>query len=452
MIMVAQMPHDGETEKALLATICAAGADQAASECCAVLREDDFLVPSHRAIFKAIVTIQDEGGEINPLTIHAALEQAKAGARLGGYPALVEILSGDEVGRPMVLVEILQRLRKRRELLRLASQLAIAARDGGETPEEIIEKVGSELSRMAMLRNRVGIRHLSEFSEKAWLAIEDEMAGNHGNATWCKGWPRLNGLLGGFKPGQLVVLAARPGIGKTALALNWILALTEYGKTAGIFSLEMPGERLWRRLVSAHAGADLRAIASRKDRAALERVRESMTALDRRGIWVEDRSSITPREITGEVDGLISRQPTLGLLVVDHLGLVSSSETAKAARQTESTRIGDITRSLKNLAQDRGIPVLLLCQLNREIEKRQGGKPQLSDLRDSGCVEQDSDVVMFIHRKSQDEDQGASLIVAKHREGPTGEIFMNWDAGLVRFSEGERLTDAPVARTLQEVV
>jgi replicative DNA helicase len=269
------------------------------------------------------------------------------------------------------------------------------------------------------------------------------MNGVRGNRTWMKDWPRLNGMLGGFHPGQLIVLAARPGIGKTALALNWILGAADYRRAAGIFSLEMPAERLWRRLAAAHAGIDLRALVETRDPAAFNRLGKAKLELDKRGIWIQDRAGITAREILGEVDGLLALQPDLGLLVVDHLGLISTPETARNARQNESTRIGEITRAFKILAGDRGIPVLLLTQLNREVEKRSGGKPQLSDLRDSGCVEQDADTVMFIHRKGHEPgDRSATLDIAKQREGPTGEIQMDWDSSLTRFREVERMTES----------
>jgi replicative DNA helicase len=450
---VNELPQDPESERSLLATLCAAGAEQAAMECMTVLRVEDFLTPAHKAVFQALGTVLDESGELGSLAIMDALGRANALNRAGGATGLFDILGGQEVGRPMALVEVLQRHRKRRELMALGSMMSRSAFEGSDTPEQITETAGAALSRIAMRHDRSGIQHIADFSDDALASIMDEMNGVQGKASWVKGWGRLNGMIGGFQPG-LTILAARPSIGKTALALNWALGVAEYGKTVGIFSLEMKSSRLWRRLASAHAGVDIRAMIANKDKAAFNRIGEAKNELDRRGIWINDRSSITPREITGEVDGLIARQPNLGLLVVDHLGLMTSSNESKASKQNEATRIGEITRAFHNLGQDRNIPVLLLCQLNREVEKRQGGRPQLSDLRDSGRIEEDAHTVMFIHRslkpmEPNDPDTNkAELIIAKQREGPLGDISLEFNPNLTRYNEIERSTEAstPVTR------
>jgi len=451
---IGTLPEDPETERSLLSTICQPGAEAAATECTAALRADDFVHPAHRAIFEAVCSLLSESSEICLTTIRDSLGRSGALGRVGNVQALVEILSGEEVGRPLALVEILQRHRRRRELIRLGARMVRNAQDDTASPESLTEEAAGELARIAQRKDSRRIRHIADVSDGALASVADEMNGVHGNRTWVKGWPRLNRQLGGFQPGQLIVLAARPGVGKTALALNWILGTADYRSSTGIFSLEMPAERLWRRLASAHAGVDLRAMVEHRDPGAFRRVGRAKEELDKKGIWIQDRSGITAREILGEVDGLLALQPDLGLLVVDHLGLISTPETARTSRQSESTRIGDITRAFKILAGDRGIPVLLLTQLNREIEKRgAAARPQLSDLRDSGCVEQDADVVMFIHRKGHEQgDRSATLDIAKHREGPTGQIPMDWDENLTRFTEAERQTEsAPVQEPLEFV-
>ena len=446
-------PEDTDCERSLLCTICAAGAEGAAAECSAALRSEDFVHPAHRAIFEAMGLILAERSEISITTLKDALSRTGQLNRVGGFTGLVDFLNGEEVGKPMVLVEILKRHRHRRELIRLGAQLARDAQEDAASPESLMAAAAGKLASISMRQDRQRIRHISDVSNRSLASLKDEMNGVRGNRTWVKGWSRLNHLTGGFQPGQLIVLAARPGIGKTALSLNWVLGAAEYGKSCGIFSMEMPAERLWRRLAAAHAGVDLRAMVGNRDDDAFGRMEMAHAELDKRGIWIQDRAGITAREIQGEVDGLLAIHPDLGLLVVDHLGLISTPETARNSRQNESTRIGDITRAFKILAGDRGIPVLLLTQLNRDVEKRTGGKPQLSDLRDSGCVEQDADIVMFIHRKGHEPtDHLATLDVAKHREGPTGEIPMNWDSNLTRFTELERQTEPAQAQEPRRLV
>lgn len=448
-----RLPEDLESERSLLATICAPGAESQASECCIVLRREDFMHPAHQAIFGALVKVLNETREVEIQLIAESLRVSGDMRRVGGFPGLMEILGAAEVRRPMALVEILQGHRRRRDLIRLGAHIQRQAQEDAETPEAIIHGAGSELSRIAQVRQSGGIQHIASFSDDAFADLTDEFNGHRGKASWVKGWSRLNGMTGGFKPGQLIVLAARPGIGKTALALNWLLGVTEYNQSAGFFSLEMPAKRLWRRLVAAHSGVDLRAMVERQDRGAYQSVGLAKAELDNRGIWIEDRSSLTPQEILAETARMLTRSHSLGLLVVDYLGLVSSGDSTKASRQTEATRIGDLTRGFKLLAGEFEVPVLLLTQMSREVEKRANGRPQLSDLRDSGCIEQDADMVMFIHRKMTGvQDPSAELILAKHREGPIGTIPIRFNPETTRYSEVERETGSGYEPSYSEPV
>jgi replicative DNA helicase len=175
----------------------------------------------------------------------------------------------------------------------------------------------------------------------------------------------------------------------------------------------------------------------------------SRDALLEMPIWINDQAGITVREITAMVDRHLSRSnQKLDLLIVDYLQLMTSPESSRAAKQSEAVRIGEISRGFKLLAKDHGIPVVVLSQLNREVEHRQGGRPQLSDLRDSGAIEQDADIVMFIHRKMKavmegdEEDRSAELLLAKHRNGPTGAVGLYFEGEYARYRELERTTDS----------
>jgi replicative DNA helicase len=432
-----RVPEDPESERALLSTLCAAGMDESAPEYASMLREDDFIHPAHRCVLRALRTVLDARDELSLLSLSDALSRAKELQRVGGHAGLVEILSAEQVARPEVLIRILQRLRRRRELIRLGAHIATQAESDESDPEKIIEEAGAQLSAAVTQQGYSGIRPMADLSDSALARIRDQMDGVDHQATWLKGWSRLNKQLGGLLPGQLVTLAARPGIGKSALALNWCLAATEYRKAVGIFNLEMSAEALWQRLCAAHAGVDVREMIANKDWTDFNRLGDAKVELDQRGIWIQDKAGITARQIQGECDSLIARQPNLGLLIVDHLGLISSPGDSR--QKTETVRIGEITRALKVLAKDRKIPVLMLVQMNRDIEKRgSAARPQLADLRDSGCIEQDSDVVMFIHRRMDQTD--SELIIAKQREGPVGTINLTYDPKYTRYSETERST------------
>lgn len=435
-----KLPEDVESERELLSTICAAGSEQKAWECVSVLRRDDFVVPANRAIYAALVKVLDQQKEIEIPFLADALRQSGEIGLVGGFSGLMEILGASEVRNPMILVNILQSHRRRRQLIRLGHQIMSQAQNNASSPESIIQETGSILAKIARIKEKGGIKHVSEFSDDAFADLTDEFNGNQGKSTWVKGWSRLNKMTRGFKPGQLIILAARPGIGKTALVLNWMLGVTEYNKTAGLFSLEMKRSDLWRRLASAHSGVDINAMIETRDNNSYRQVAASKQDLDQRGIWIEDRSAMTPQEILAETSALIAKSHNLGLLVIDYLGLVSSNDTGRSSRQTETARIGELTRGFKLLAGEYDIPLIVLCQMNRKIEETTR-RPILSDLRDSGNIEQDADIVMFIHRKmSTIQDYSAELIFAKQRNGPIGIIPLRFTPETTRYQEVERNT------------
>ena len=208
----------------------------------------------------------------------------------------------------------------------------------------------------------------------------------------------------------------------------------------------MSKEEVFNRLLSAHSTINMKAVqAGNFDEEIQARLLKSRDALLEMPIYINDQAGITVREITAIVDRHLSKSNhKLDMIIVDYLQLMTSTESSRAARQSESVRIGEISRGFKLLAKEHGVPVIVLSQLNREVEHRQGGRPQLSDLRDSGAIEQDADIVLFIHRKiktlteDDDEDRSAELLIAKHRNGPTGAVSLYFEGEYARYRELER--------------
>jgi replicative DNA helicase len=443
-----RLPEDIEAERALLATCCAAGAELAATELVFVLGEEDFVHPAHRAVFKALKSLVDAQIEVNSLTLKDALDQAGDLSRVGGYTGLVELLSAEEVGRPQVLAELLMRKRKLRQLIRLGAQLVRQAAEEEAPPDTLVEQVGQDLFRLAQGQQKKGLEHIGDVAKEAMESLLDRLEGR-GSTGLKVGFSRLDNLTQGFQPGNLVILAARPGIGKTALALNWLLRAAMYHKASvAFFSLEMSKEEVFNRLLSAHSSINMKQVAAGAfDEEIQARLLRSRDALLELPIYINDQAGITVREIQAMVDRHLTRaNQQLDLVIVDYLQLMTSPESSRAAKQSEATRIGEISRGFKLLAKDHGMPVVVLSQLNREVEHRQGGRPQLSDLRDSGAIEQDADMVMFIHRKmkplmeGEEEDRSAELLIAKHRNGPTGAIWLYFEGEYARYRELERTT------------
>jgi len=445
-----RLPEDIEAERALLATCCAAGAETAATEISFVLTEEDFVHPAHKAVFRALKSLIEAQLEVNSLTLKDALDQAGDLARVGGFTGLVDLLSAEEVGRPQVLADLLIRKRKLRQLIRIGAQLVRQAAEEEAPPDTLVDQAAADLYRLAQGQDRHGLEHISDVSREAMENLLDRLEGR-GSTGLRVGFSRLDAITQGFQPGNLIVLAARPGIGKTALALNWLLRSAMYHKAHGaFFSLEMSKEEVFNRLLSAHCGVNLKAAAAGGFDEQIEaRLLKSRDALLELPLYINDQAAVTTREIMAMVDRHLSQAGRkLDILFVDYLQLISSPDSSRAARQSEATRIGEISRGFKLLAKDHGIPVVILSQLNREVEHRQGGRPQLSDLRDSGAIEQDADMVMFIHRKmmpptdGSDDDRSAELIIAKHRNGPVGSVGLYFEGEFARYREMERDTDS----------
>ena len=443
--LASHLPEDVEAERSFLATCCAPGAAALAAECCLGLSPEVFIHPAHRSVFEALVKLLEEGEDVHALSLKIALEGAGRLGRVGGFQGLVEILSAEDVGRPQGLARHLAAKARLRRLVAIGGELVRRASLETESPEAITDQAAQALSSLVQTRDRQNLRSTQSFSDE-WLARQMAILQGETPLGLSVGLPRFDRLTQGFKAGDLVVLAARPGIGKTALALNWTRHVAGKGYSAAYFTLEMSRNEVFSRLVGTETALDLKKLHERGyDPGLFQRLAEAKEALSDLPLFIGDQANLTAREIRAQADQLIARQGKLDFLVVDHLHLLGS--TGASSARNENLRIGEITRTLKILAKDLGIPVVLLSQMNREVEHRQNGRPQLSDLKESGSIEADADLVLFLYRKmtpqglDEPEDPGAELIIAKHRNGPLGVVPLVYDGPIFRFREAERQTD-----------
>ena len=446
-----RLPEDLDAERSFLATCCAQGAEMVAAEVVFSLAEGDFVHPAHRHVFRALRKLLEAQVEVNSLTLKDALDQDGSLNGVGGYPGLVELLACEEVSRPKVLADLIQRKAKLRKLAHIGAKLLRTAAEEEDSPEVLLEQSTQSLFQLAQGDSRSrGLLPLEAVAPEAMDRLHDRLEGRSSSGVRV-GFSRFDELTQGFQPGNLIVLAARPGIGKTALALNWILRAAHAradhpGHCGAFFSLEMSHEEVFLRLLSTKSQTNLKELQAGRDAdrfPGLLRARDELVNLP---LYICDQASITVPQIQNMVVKLGSQgNRRVEFVIVDYLQLLSSPEGSRGSKQSEAVRIGEISRGLKILAKDFGIPVVVLSQLNREVEHRSGGRPQLSDLRDSGAIEQDADLVAFIHRKPDPSPSGvpdpsAELIVAKHRNGPTALIPMHFQGEFAMYREMSRET------------
>jgi replicative DNA helicase len=428
------LPNSIESERAVLgAVILEHKSIFAATE---VLTVEDFYLEGHREIFRAMLGLAEEETSIDLVTLREELRRRNKEEADGGAAYLASLTDG--LPRGINLAHYARTVRAKataRQLIQLSQETMTRCYQGEERPAAVLERAESEIFRIAAREVRGGFQSAKELAPQAYREIE-EASKHEGPVTGLDtGFADLNRMTGGLHRQNLVVVAARPGLGKTSFCLNIAAhAALRRGKRVGIFSLEMSKAEIMKRMISAAAEVDSHRIQSgylnREDWA---RVSRATAELSEAPIHVDDSANLTMLQVRAKAQRL-ALEHGLDLVVVDYLQLVSGSGRRHENRTQEVT---EISRGLKNLAKELDVPVIAASQLNREIEKRSGRRtPQLSDLRESGSIEQDSDVVLFISRDDiAAEDGTAEITVAKHRNGATGAFGLAFDRRCTRFRD-----------------
>jgi replicative DNA helicase len=398
-----------------------------------VVSSDSFYVEKHRVIFGAIRDLFTRSDPIDVLSVSERLKTTKDLERIGGRSYLADLANSVPASANAYhYARLVGKTATLRALIEGAEYIAELGFDESRELEDVLdeaEKRLMEITNTPSLHKFVAMR--DELGE-AWERLEmlqkskDEMRGIP------TGYPALDNLLAGFQKSDLIILAARPSVGKTALALDIARQTAiQHGNAVGIFSLEMSSQQLVDRLLASEARVDawkLRTGNLSTD-SEFERVREAIDRLSTAPIFMDDKPGnniLSMRSVARRM----KREHGLSLIIVDYLQLMSP--TGKHSADSTVQQVTEISRALKGLARELNVPVLALSQLSRAVEQR-GGKPRLSDLRDSGSIEQDADVVMFIHRDDKNSENNertnlAEILVEKHRNGPVGKIDLYFDA------------------------
>ena len=426
-------PHSNESEQSLLGALLL---DQNAFDRIAdVVAAGDFYAAGHGAIFSAVQHLHAQGKPADVITVAELLDGAGETERTGGLAYLGELAANTPSSANVQhYAEAVRRNAVLRGLLSVASNIQDAClRPGIKDAEKIALEAESA---MLALIDRQGSEpsSLSEVFSEA-IQYVDERCGRDGNlAGLPTGFRGFDRLTGGFEPGQLVVVAARPSVGKTMLAVNIADQVARDGHSVLFFSLEMSRREIGMRLLSSRANVSVHAMRSgTNDKAHWRRLSDETGKAKKQRLFIDDKGAIGVAYVRAKARR-VQRQAGLDLIVIDYLGLM------KGQGDNRTQEIGSLSRGLKALAKELGIPIVVLAQLNRGVETRPDKRPLLSDLRDSGEVEQDADIVAMLHRESMYSQAPewigfAELLVRKNRNGPLGEILLGYRPEEMLFEE-----------------
>ena len=408
------------------------------------LRPDDFSLDSHRRIYSRMVELSETSRPIDLITLTEELGRHKEVEAVGGVAYITSLTDGVP-RRPNIehYVRIVKDKAMLRGLIHAANGAIARALEQSETADEVLDAAETSIFRLSddrLGRGFVGVNEIVRDSFGSIDALYQRGQRITGLATH---YEDLDGITSGLQPSDLVILAARPGMGKTAFALNIAEnAAVEDKKVVGIFSLEMSREALLLRLLCSQARVDSHKLRQgflgRED---FEKITAASGSLGESRLYIDDTPALSLHEMRAKARRLQQSQQQLDLIVVDYLQLMAAAPVGGGRRYENRTQeVSAISRGLKALAKELRVPVLALSQLSRAPESRGGDhRPQLSDLRESGSIEQDADVVMFIFREevyntdNPDLEGLAELIVAKQRNGPTGKIDLAFLKRFTRF-------------------
>jgi replicative DNA helicase len=435
------LPHSLDAERAVLGAILLDNRlfDQAAE----ILVDSDFHLDAHQRIYRMMANLSMASRAIDAVTLREELVRESMLESVGGTVYLASLLDGvprlgnlEQYGRIVKEKSIL------RKLIRSSNEILLRSFSNEEDPVSLLEEAEQAIFRISQEQVKRGFISLAEALQANWEHIQSLEPGRDLVTGVATGFRRLDEMMSGMQNSDLIILAGRPGMGKTSLALNMAQhAAIEGGKTVGIFSLEMSADQLSMRLLCGEAQVDSHKVRSgNPSKQDFKDLARALGRLSRAKVFLDDTPGLSILEMRSKSRRL-KAEHGLDLLVIDYLQLMSGGRERSESRQQE---ISTISRSLKGLAKELNIPVLALSQLSRAPEQRRGDhRPQLSDLRESGSIEQDADVVLFVYRddlyrkEEESEPTGiAEIIVGKQRNGPTGSVKL---AFINQFTKFENL-------------
>ncbi|MBR3295557.1 MAG: replicative DNA helicase [Clostridia bacterium] len=406
------------------------------------LKEEDFYSNQHKKIYNAMYDLASMNKPVDIVTVSEKMGEGEALSSeeilyLTSLTESVPSLSNIEH-----YIDILKEKAKLRKLISVAASIADMGYTSEGTASQIINIASDEIYKIENAATTNTLQPLKDALVLGYQSIAKASNSKNGLMGVSTGFNLMDKKLSGLQPSQLIVVAGRPGMGKTSFALNIAEHVaTKEGKAVAMFSLEMSREQLGLRLLCSTSGVNSQSARtgdlSEEDFYAIA---DAMGPLSAAPIYIDDTAVIGPTEIIAKVKRLqrtISQE--IGLVIIDYLQLMQGSSTFR--NENRQQEISNITRNLKVAAKEIGVPIMLLSQLSRATEKRENKRPMLSDLRESGAIEQDADVVLFLHREdyyqenTSGEQSRSQIIIAKQRSGPTGTIDVTWRGDQTKYTE-----------------
>jgi len=424
-----ELPKNIEAEKSLLGSMF--WSRESLQKGCEEASKDIFYLDSHAKIFEAVRNLYLNNEAVDITTVTTYLINIDKIKEVGGVEYLNEVVNSVATGANIeYYINLVSEKYTLRKMIEVATDIVTKASNVEMSASDTIDMAEKEILNISKFRKTSEFRRVQDVLSKAQNDLE-MLSKNGGKLKGITtGFGELDALTEGLHPTQLIILAARPAVGKTAFALNLGLAAAKTSKkNIAIFSLEMPAEQLVLRMISSLGQVDNKKLQTgRLESEDYRRLNEAMSQLADTNIFFHDGTATTASEIQAKCRRLSTQGEGLGLVVIDYLQLIDSSGKYQGARQQE---ISEISRKLKTMALDLKVPVIALSQLSRSVEKRDDKKPVLSDLRESGSIEQDADIVAALHAPEvevpiTDDNIPApiQLILLKHRNGPTATIDM----------------------------
>jgi replicative DNA helicase len=423
-------PQSIELEKALLGAVLLRS--DVLHDVIDIVRDESFYAEKHKRIWRAILELFSKSEPIDLLSLAHRLESKKELAKVGGKSYLAELAQNvPSSANAEHYARIVQKKHIMRELIGASHDIGKLAHDESTELEDMLESAEKrvfDVTNVSSSRRFIDAREMLGEAFERYEKLHSKKDQLRGIPT---GFDDLDNKLAGLQKSDLIILAARPSMGKTSLALDIARqAALKSNVPVGIFSLEMSAQQLIDRMIAAQSQVDAWKLRTGKLSVddEFDRIREALNTLSAAPIYIDDEPGNNILKMRSVARKLKSERG-LGLVIVDYLQLMTPTRSIKSDNVVQ--QVTEISRSLKNLARELDVPVLALSQLSRAVESR-GGRPRLSDLRDSGSIEQDADVVMFIHREDKYNENSerqniAEILIEKHRNGPTGKVELYFD-------------------------